>query len=181
MMNEFEIKDNGKISFSEVYVPTGWTKTKQETPQNLLRSAWPQVEGIEKNIFDLTILVNNKIDDDPINNKKQLILNYIYENNEISLVQEAGAIKQKSILDDELSTGGREFAYLLKVIDHDTNTTMYYKCDLERVEAPNQKEIVVDDNPLSEHLEVIAKLDDEDDNPFDTEFDIPEDYKKKEE
>ena len=181
MMNEFEIKDNNKVSFSEVYVPTGWTKTKQETPRNLLRSAWPQVEGIEKNIFDLTILANNKIDDDPINNKKQLILNYTYENNEISLVQEVGAIKQKSILDDELSTGGREFTYLLKVIDHDTNTTMYYKCDLERVEAPNQKEIAVDDNPLSEHLEVIAKLDDEDDNPFNTEFDIPEDYKKKEE
>lgn len=168
-------------TYNEVYIPTGWAKTVEETPQNLLRTTWPQIEGIEENIFDLTILTNTKVDDDPINKKEQLIINYTYENNEISLVQEAGAIKRKSILDDELSTGGREFTYLLKVIDHNTNTTMYYKCDLERVEAPNQKEIVVNDNPLSEHLEVIAKLDDEDDNPFNTEFDIPEDYKKKEE
>ncbi len=35
-----------------------------------------------------------------------------------------------------------------------------------------------DDGPLSEHLEVIAKLDD--DNPFDTDFDEPVEKEEKE-
>lgn len=89
-------------------------------------------------------------------------------------------MKRKTIVNDEVEAGGKEFTYLLKVIDHATNSIMYYDVNLARVEIAKAKEIVTDDGSLSEHLEVITKLDDEDDNPFNTEFDIPEDYKKKE-
>ena len=57
---------------------------------------------------------------------------------------------------------------------------MYYDVKLARVEVEKKEKTVTEDKLLGEHLEVITKLDD-DDNPFNTEFDIPEDYKKKEE
>lgn len=74
---------------------------------------------------------------------------------------------------------GKEYTYLLKVIDHTTNSVMYYDVKLARVEVEKKEETGTEDKSLGEHLEVITKLDDE--NPFNTEFDIPEDYKKKEE
>lgn len=165
---------------NEVFVPTGWNVTTEESAQNLSRPSWPLVTTTEENIFDLTVLVNTKNDEEPNNEKRQLILNFTYGNNEISLVQESDCIKRKSIIDDEAESSGKEFTYLLKVIDHTTNSIMYYDVKLARVEVEKKEEIAVEDNSLSEHLEVIAKLDDEDDNPFNTEFDIPEDYKKKE-
>ena len=164
-------------SYCEIYVPDGWAKTTKETPDYLARSSWPQVEKINDNAFDLTILTNVKEEDDPSNNKEQLILNFTHKNNEISLVEETGVIKRSSILDNEIEKGGQEFTYLLKVIDHNTNTTMYYDVKLARVEMEKNKNTEINsENSLDEHLEVIAKLDD--DNPFDTEFDEPEEYKK---
>ena len=158
----------------DVFVPTGWIVTTEETAQNLSRSSWPLITTTEENIFDLTILTNTKNDEDPINEKHQLILNFIYGNNEISLVQESGLMKRKSIVNDEVEAGGKEFTYLLKVIDHATNSIMYYDVNLARVEVAKNEKVVTDDDSLSEHLEVIAKLDDEDDNPFNTEFDNPQ-------
>ena len=133
----------------------------------------------EENIFDLSVLVSTKNDEEPNNEKHQLVLNFIYGNNEISLVQESDCIKRESIVDDEVETGGKEFTYLLKVIDHTTNSVMYYDVKLARVEIEKKEETGAEDKLLGEHLEVITKLGDE--NPFNTEFDIPEDYKKKEE
>ena len=164
---------------NEVFVPTGWNVTTEETAQNLSRPSWPLVTTTEENIFDLSVLVSTKNDEEPNNEKHQLILNFIYGNNEISLVQESNCIKRESIVDDEVETGGKEFTYLFKVIDHTTNSVMYYDVKLARVEVEKKEEIVTEDKSLGKHLEVIAELDDE--NPFNTEFDIPEDYKKKEE
>ena len=159
---------------NEVFVPTGWNVTTEETAQNLSRPAWPLVTTTEENIFDLSVLVNTKNDEEPNNEKHQLILNFIYGNNEISLVQESDCIKRKSIVNDEVEADGKEFTYLLKVIDHATNSIMYYDVNLARVEIAKTEEIVTDDDLLSEHLEVIAELDDEDDNPFETEFGDPQ-------
>ena len=165
--------------FNEVFVPSGWIITTNEAPQNLSSTAWPQVQETCENVFDLTILTNTKNDEEPNSEKHQLILNFIYGNNEISLVQESDCIKRESIVDDEVETGGKEFTYLLKVIDHTTNSVMYYDVKLARVEVEKKEKTVTEDKLLGEHLEVITKLDDGD-NPFNTEFDIPEDYKKKE-
>ena len=159
---------------NEVFVPTGWNVTTEETAQNLSRPSWPLVTITEENIFDLSVLVNTKNDEEPNNEKQQLILNFIYGNNEISLVQESDCIKRKSIVNDEVEADGKEFTYLLKVIDHATNSIMYYDVNLARVEIAKTEEIVTDDDLLSEHLEVIAELDDEDDNPFETEFGDPQ-------
>ena len=164
---------------NEVFVPTGWNVTTEETAQNLSRPSWPLVTTTEENIFDLTVSVNTKNDEEPNNEKHQLILNFIYGNNEISLVQESDCIKRKSITGDEVDASGKEFTYLLKVIDHTTNSIMYYDVKLARVEVEKKEKTVTEDKLLGEHLEVITKLDDGD-NPFNTEFDIPEDYKKKE-
>ena len=164
---------------NEVFVPTGWNVTTEETAQNLSRPSWPLVTTTEENIFDLSVLVSTKNDEEPNNEKHQLVLNFIYGNNEISLVQESNCIKRESIVDDEVETGGKEFTYLFKVIDHTTNSVMYYDVKLARVEVEKKEETVTEDKSLGERLEVIAELDDE--NPFNTEFDIPEDYKKKEE
>ena len=165
--------------FNEVFVPSGWIITTNEAPQNLSSTAWPQVQETCENVFDLTILTNTKNDEEPNSEKHQLILNFIYGNNEISLVQESDCIKRESIVDDEVETGGKEFTYLFKVIDHTTNSVMYYDVKLARVEVEKKEKTVTEDKLLGEHLEVITKLDDGD-NPFNTEFDIPEDYKKKE-
>ena len=159
---------------NEVFVPTGWNVTTEETAQNLSRPSWPLVTTTEENIFDLSVLVNTKNDEEPNSEKHQLILNFIYGNNEISLVQESDCIKRKSIVNDEVEADGKEFTYLLKVIDHATNSIMYYDVNLARVEIAKTEEIVTDDDLLSEHLEVIAELDDEDDNPFETEFGDPQ-------
>ena len=159
---------------NEVFVPTGWNVTTEETAQNLFRPSWPLVTTTEENIFDLSVLVSTKNDEEPNNEKHQLVLNFIYGNNEISLVQESDCIKIKSIVNDEVEADGKEFTYLLKVIDHATNSIMYYDVNLARVEIAKTEEIVTDDDLLSEHLEVIAELDDEDDNPFETEFGDPQ-------
>ena len=159
---------------NEVFVPTGWNVTTEETAQNLSRPSWPLVTTTEENIFDLSVLVSTKNDEEPNNEKHQLVLNFIYGNNEISLVQESDCIKRKSIVNDEVEADGKEFTYLLKVIDHATNSIMYYDVNLARVEIAKTEEIVTDDDLLSEHLEVIAELDDEDDNPFETEFGDPQ-------
>ena len=160
--------------FNEVFVPSGWIITTNEAPQNLSSTAWPQVQETCENVFDLTILTNTKNDEEPNSEKHQLILNFIYGNNEISLVQESDCIKRKSIVNDEVEADGKEFTYLLKVIDHATNSIMYYDVNLARVEIAKTEEIVTDDDLLSEHLEVIAELDDEDHNPFETEFGDPQ-------
>ena len=159
---------------NEVFVPTGWNVTTEETAQNLSCPSWPLVTTTEENIFDLSVLVSTKNDEEPNNEKHQLVLNFIYGNNEISLVQESDCIKRKSIVNDEVEADGKEFTYLLKVIDHATNSIMYYDVNLARVEIAKTEEIVTDDDLLSEHLEVIAELDDEDDNPFETEFGDPQ-------
>ena len=164
---------------NEVFVPTGWNVTTEEAAQNLSRPSWPLVTTTEENIFDLSVLVSTKNDEEPNNEKHQLVLNFIYGNNEISLVQESDCIKRESIVDGEVETGGKEFTYLLKVSDHTTNSVMYYDVKLARVEVEKKEATVTEDKSLGEHLEVITKLDDGD-NPFNTEFDIPEDYKKKE-
>ena len=119
-------------------------------------------------------MTNTKNDEEPNSEKHQLILNFIYGNNEISLVQESDCIKRKSIVNDEVEADGKEFTYLLKVIDHATNSIMYYDVNLARVEIAKTEEIVTDDDLLSEHLEGIAELDEEDDNPFEKEFGDPQ-------
>ena len=82
---------------NEVFVPTGWNVTTEETAQNLSRPSWPLVTTTEENIFDLSVLVSTKNDEEPNNEKHQLVLNFIYGNNEISLVQESDCIKRESI------------------------------------------------------------------------------------
>ena len=100
-----------------------------------------------------------------------LLLTFTHNNNEIMLFEETEHLsKQNTNNDGNVS----EFKYLLKVFDHDTNSIMYYETKLMRVEIAKCDD---ERDNLSEHLEVIAVLDDE--NPFDTDFEIPEDYKKK--
>ena len=165
-------------SFSEIYVPSSWTWTTEETPQNQLNTPWPRLGGINENLFDLSVLINSKLDSESDTSKEQFIVNLTYKNNEISLVQETEPTRRKSIIDDDISTGGKDFSYLLKVIDHETNAVMYYDIKLARVEV--EKKIMPTDELLDEHLEVITEIDWENDNPFETEFDTPEDYRKEE-
>lgn len=155
--------------YSEIYVPNGWIKTTEEIPENPTRSSWPEIEGVESNVFDLSIVVNEKTNPDPMKIKEQLILSYTYGNNEVSLVQETGLVKRKSIVDDELDLGGREYSYLLKVINHETNASMYYDVKLARVEMEKKEKIEPEDNSLTEHIEVIVPIDEEE-NPFETDF-----------
>ena len=65
---------------NEVFVPTGWNVTTEETAQNLFRPSWPLVTTTEENIFDLSVLVSTKNDEEPDNEKHQLVLNFIYGN-----------------------------------------------------------------------------------------------------
>lgn len=160
--------------FNEVFVPSGWIIRTNEAPQNLSSTAWPQVQETSENVFDLTILTNTKNDEETKSEKHQLILNFIYGNNEISLLQESDCIKRKSIIDDEIEAGGKEFTYLLKVIDHTTNSVMYYDVKLARVEV-EKKEKTIEDETLSEHLEVITVYDEDEEDPFNINFEDAKD------
>lgn len=158
-------------SYSELFVPTSWNKTSTENPANPIRSAWPEVKEIDEDIFNLSILVKKDIKEDLTDGGGSLLLTFTHNNNEIMLFEETEHLsKQNTNNDGNVS----EFKYLLKVFDHDTNSIMYYETKLMRVEIAKCDD---ERDNLSEHLEVIAVLDDE--NPFDTDFEIPEDYKKK--
>ena len=119
-------------------------------------------------------MTNTKNDEETKSEKHQLILNFIYGNNEISLLQESDCIKRKSIIDDEIEAGGKEFTYLLKVIDHTTNSVMYYDVKLARVEV-EKKEKTIEDETLSEHLEVITVYDEDEEDPFNINFEDAKD------
>ena len=72
--------------------------------------------------------------------------------------------------DEVIYENGKEHEYELKVLDHETKSTMYYETKLVRVEVEKDEEKTTNVEPLEEHMEVIAELDDEDENPFQIEF-----------
>ena len=129
---------------------------------------------VDENLFNLSIETNTEGDEDNQYLKEKFCLFFTHENNEMVLVEDTcyGTKESFDIQNEKVVEGGlvKERTYMLKVVDKETKSTMYYDVKLARVE------IEKDNDSLSEHLEVIAKLDDE--NPFDTEFDDPEDLKK---
>jgi hypothetical protein len=139
------------------------------------------VSNTNENIFNLSIVTYNKIEDDLLDCDETLTLFFARQSNDITLIEET-SYKPRQLVDDQkenINESGtvKEKTYLLKVFDRETRSTMFYDVKLARVEL--EKDVpVAGDGSLSEHLEVIAKLDD-DDNPFDTDFDDPVDSKKK--
>ena len=169
--------------FNEIYVPNGWNKTSKIVPYNPLRSSWPEVSNTKENIFDLSIVTYSKLEDDLIDCDENLTLFFVHQSNEIMLIEETSC-KPRQLVNDQKENIGesgtvKEKTYSLKVYDRETKSTMFYDVKLARVELEKDITSGVEENDsLSEHLEVIAKLDD--DNPFDTEFeDSPLDYSKK--
>ena len=168
--------------YNEIYVPTGWNKTSKIIPYNPARSVWPEVSNIKDNIFDLSIITYNKIEDDLMDCDEQLTLFFVHGNNEIVL-REDTSYTPRQLVDDQkenINESGtiKEKTYLLTVVDKETKATMYYDVKLARVEMEKSEEVKIENtDSLSEHLEVIAKLDD--DNPFDTDFDEPIDKEEK--
>ncbi len=168
--------------YNEIYVPNGWNKTSIIAPYNPARFAWPEVSNTKENIFDLSIVTFSKIEDDLMDCDEKLTLFFVHQDNEIMLIEET-SYKPTKLVDDQkenTNEGGtiKEKTYLLKVYDRETKSAMFYDVKLARVELEKELKIgVEEENPLSEHLEVIAKLDD--DNPFGTEFeDSPLEYSK---
>lgn len=162
-------------SFNEIYIPTGWVKKKELIPDNPIRSSTPEIELYEDNVFDLWITADNKIEDDLLNCDEKLVLGFTHENNEIILSEET-KYTPKQLVDDEkenINESGtvKERTYLLIVKDKDTKSTMYYDIKLARVELEKKTENNNEENnSLSEDLEVIAVYDEDEENPFDTEF-----------
>ena len=162
-------------SYNEVYIPTGWAKKTEIVPNNPIRSTTPEVELYDDNVFDLWITTDNKIEDDLLNCDEKLILCFTHENNEIVLTEEI-SYSPKERADDKkenIDNSGKikERTYLLIVKDNDTKSTMYYDVKLARVELEKKaKNTNEDSNSLSEDLEVIAVYDEDDENPFDIEF-----------
>ena len=171
-------------SINEKYTPAGWTKTTTLTPSNPLRSSWPKVEGFDLNVFDLLIEKQINIDDDPINDTEDTTINIKLGHNELLLGQHSEHITRSDTTMVEKDKG-TEYVYEFKVVDHNTNAIMYYKVELTRVEVDkvDKEQDEANKNLLDEDLEVIAVLDDdEDNNPFETEFDdAPLDYSKSDE
>ena len=168
--------------YNDIYVPNGWNKTSKIVPYNPARSSWPEVSNTNENIFDLSIVTLSKIEDGLMDCDEKLTLFFVHQDNEIMLIEET-SYKPTQLVDDQkenINEGGtiKEKTYLLKVYDRETKSTMFYDVKLARVELEKDMKIdVEEENQLSERLEVIAKLDD--DNPFDTEFeDSPLEYSK---
>ena len=169
---------------SEVFVPTSWTKTTTIVPNNPDRESWPEVININKNVFDLSVMVNNEIEEDLLDCDENIIINYNYMNNEIFFIEKMRQ-SPRQLVDDEKEnivedSNCREFTYLLQVIDHEAKATMYYDVKLARVEIAKdeEKKPISNSGVVNEDLEVIADLDE--DNPFITEFDTPKDLIKNE-
>jgi len=141
------------------------------------------VANLGSNIFDLSIITYSNVEDDLLDCDEKLSLFFVSGNNEIMLSEET-SYSPKQLVDDQkenINESGtvKEKTYSLKVYDRDTKSTMYYDVKLARVEMEKEKASGFrDDGSLSEHLEVIAKLDD--DNPFDTDFDEPVEKEEKE-
>ena len=167
--------------YNEIYIPNGWNKTSNLVPNNPARSSWPEVSNVTENIFNLSIVTYNKIEDDLLDCDETLALFFAYQNDDITLIEKT-SYKPRQLVDDQkenINESGtvKEKTYLLKVFDRDTKSAMFYDVKLARVELEKNVPVACDDS-LSEHLEVIAKLDN-DDNPFNTDFDDPVDSEKK--
>lgn len=157
-------------SINEKYIPTDWLKETKLVPSNPIRSSFPKIESIDYNLFNLIIESDFKFGDGADSGSEDLTLSFIKDNNEIFFTQNSKLFKRNN---DE--QGGKEFLYGLKVIDHNAQAIMYYKIELQRVEIAKKEEAnVVEDEPLEEHLEVIAQLDEDD--VFKTEFGDPVDW-----
>lgn len=170
-------------SINEIFVPSSWVRTTKEVSSNPIRASWPDVANLDSNIFDLSIITYSNVEDDLLDCDEKLSLFFVSGNNEIMLSEET-SYSPKQLVDDQkenINESGtvKEKTYSLKVYDRDTKSTMYYDVKLARVEMEKVKASGFrDDGSLSEHLEVIAKLDD--DNPFDTDFDEPVEKEEKE-
>lgn len=174
------------MEYNERYLPNGWIRTVEEVANNFERNNWPTVEQIDCNFFNLSVDINTKIDDEPFKSYEDSVLDFRLDNNDITLIQRKRYVKRDPIEEvvPTVEEKGKEFIYELKVVDRSTKAIMYYKVNLERVEI--NKSIVNDLKPrdIREDLDVIAPLDEDEDNPFETEFedikDIEEETNKKE-
>ena len=162
---------------SERYLPNGWTRTVEEIAQNEDRVSWPTIEDINDNLFQLAIDIETHIDDLPSKSKEELILSFAYGNNEIILVQQKSCFSREpgkldyKVLDER--DKGQQYSYSLEIIDHNTNSIMYFEPKLQRVEIAKPR--IEAEKPLfNEDLEVIAQIDDDEDNPFETQFEDAE-------
>ena len=166
------------MEYNERYLPNGWTRTVEEIAQNKDRVSWPTIEDINDNLFRLAIDIETHIDDLPSKSKENLTLSFAYGNNEIILVQQTSCFSREpeeldyKALDEQ--DKGQQYSYSLIVIDHNTSSIMYFKPNLERVEIAKHQAEAENQKPLfNEDLEIIARIDDED-NPFETEFEDAE-------
>lgn len=165
-------------SYNEAFVPTSWQKTTIIGPSNPIRTSWPEVEIIDKNIFNLSIVTENKIEDDLVDCDEKLVLFFVHENNEIYLTEET-SLKPRQLVDDNKETANasgsiKEKTYFLKIVDNDTKSVMYYDAKLARVEMQKVSENQTTESaPISEDLEVIAAYDEDEENPFNTDFEDP--------
>ena len=158
-------------TYNETYVPITWTKTSKEVAKNVMRSSWENEENINENIFNLSIVKYSEMQDSLSNGSERLLLFFTSGNNEICLEEEVSNSPRK-IGDKEKTISDK--SYMLKVYDRETKAIMYYNTVLARVEL-EKKEDGVSDGSLIEDLEVIAVYDEDEENPFDTEFNEPED------
>lgn len=156
-------------SINEKYVPSGWTKTTVFTPSNPIRESWPKVEGFDSNILGLFVENQIDMDDDPTKVIENTTLIFQIGQNEIVLVQHVERSNTTDVTSGEKI--GNEFTYDFKVIDHKVNSIMTYKVELVKVEINQEKE---SGGLLGEKLEVISKLEDDEENPFETSFEDPE-------
>ena len=165
-------------SISEIYVPGDWYKTTIENPSYPSRNSDPIIEPVEDN-FNLSIITNYDIRDDLLDCDEEFVVTLTHENNEIQLIEKTNCYPKQDVdcLINDVDFGGveKDFSYVLKVIDHKTKSTMYFDVKLARVEIAEKKEPQqIPDENINEHLEVIAKLDDDD--TFETEFGDPVDW-----
>ena len=166
------------MEYNERFLPNGWVRTVEEVVNNNFeRNYWPTIEQIDCNLFNLSVDINTKIDDEAFKSYEDSVLNFRLDNNDITLIQRKRYVEREPIelKVPSVEEKGKEFIYELKVVDRSTQAIMYYKVNLERVEI--NKPIGDDLKPreINEDLDVIGPLDEDDDNPFETEFEAPED------
>lgn len=129
-------------TFNEIYVPTTWTKTSKEVAANVMRSSWVDVENIDENYFNLSIVKYSEVKDDQLDCDEKLTLFFESGNNEICLEEETSNTPRQ-VNDKEKTV--RDKTYMLKVYDKETKATMYYDVVLARVELEKKGDSVVDD------------------------------------
>ena len=86
------------MEYNERFLPNGWIRTVEEVVNNNFeRNNWPTVEQIDCNLFNLSIDINTKIEDEAFKSYEDSVIDFRLDNNDITLIQRKRYVERDPI------------------------------------------------------------------------------------